>query len=41
MISLELELAKGADLYGGRVELTALFEPLSAAIEVERRTKMN
>ncbi len=41
MISLELELAKGDDLYGGRAELTAFFEPLSAAIEVERRTKMN
>lgn len=41
MISLELELAKGDDLYGSRAELKALFEPLSAAIEVERRTKMN
>ena len=41
MISLELELDKGADLYGGRAELTALFEPLHAAIEIERRRKMN
>jgi hypothetical protein len=41
MISLELELANGDDLYGGRAELTTLFEPLSAAIEVERRKKMN
>jgi hypothetical protein len=41
MILLELALAKGADLYGGRAELTALFERLSAAIEVERRNEMN
>jgi hypothetical protein len=41
MISLELELAKGDDVYGGKVELTTLFEPLWAAIEVERRKKMN
>jgi hypothetical protein len=41
MISLELELAKGDDLYGGRAELTTLFDQLSAAIEVERRKKMN
>jgi hypothetical protein len=41
LISLELELAKGADLYGGKAELTALFELLCAAIKVERRKKMN
>jgi hypothetical protein len=41
MISLELELAKGADLYGGRAELKALFEPVRASIEAERRRKMN
>ena len=41
MNSLELELANGDDFYGGRAELTALFEPLRAAIEVERRRKMN
>jgi hypothetical protein len=36
-----LELAKGDDLYGGRAELAALFEPLRAAIEDEQRSKMN
>jgi hypothetical protein len=41
MNSLELELAKGDDFYGGKAELTALFEPLRAAVEVERRRKMN
>lgn len=41
MISLELKLAKGDDLYGGRAELTALFEPVRASIEVERRRKAN
>jgi hypothetical protein len=41
MNSLELELAKADDFYGGRAELTALFEPLRAAIEVEPRRKMN
>jgi hypothetical protein len=41
MNSLKLELANGDDFYGVRAELTALFEPLRAAIEVERRRKMN
>jgi hypothetical protein len=36
-----MELAKGDDLYGGRTELAALFEPLRAAIEDEQRSKMN
>ena len=41
MISLELELAKGDDLHGGRAELAGLLMPLRAAIEIERRRKMN
>ena len=41
MISLEIELDNGHDLYDGRAELTALFEPLRAEIKVERRRKMN
>ena len=41
MILLELELATGDDLYGGIAELTAIFEPLRAAIEAERRRKVN
>jgi hypothetical protein len=39
--SLELELANGDALYGGRAELTTLFEPLTAAMEVLWKTKMN
>jgi hypothetical protein len=41
MISLEIELTKGHDLYGGRVELTALFGPIRASIKDERRRKMS
>lgn len=41
MILLELELAKSDGLFGRRAELAALFEPLRAAIEIERRRKMN
>lgn len=41
MILLELELAKGDDLYGGRAELMALFEPLRVPIEEEQRRKMD
>ena len=41
MISLEIQLAKGHDLYDGRAEFTALFEPLRAEIVIERRREMN
>ena len=41
MIALELELPKGNDLYGGRAELAALFEPLRATIEDEQRRKID
>jgi hypothetical protein len=41
LILLELELAKGHDFYGGRAELVALFEPVRAAIEVERRREIS